>query len=204
MRQRLKYAACLALLALVFSNCDDTNGPELDLPIAGGVYNDGCLIYGRQLPDSGTGYYHFRGCDTEGSDNWGTQELIDLIEKVGKKWLYRYSWPVRIGILDMSRRDGGVFRTGCRQHKSHQNGLDVDVRYVRSDNLEAAVTIHDATYDRARSKQLFRLFLDLGADVIFTSDGELAGSLSGVKHVPEHANHFHVRLPHPGEVVPCP
>ncbi len=199
----------LIYIALCFCGCggDGENGNDENgggLPVAGGVYNDGCLIDGWQLPDSGVGYYHALGCDAPGTDNWGTADLIYLIQDVSQEWIIRYSPGVNIGILDMSLQYGGLFQTGCRHHSAHQNGLDVDVRYVRLDNAEDPVNINDPVYDQDSSKKLMELFLEFGAEIIFSSDTVLTQGIDGVNFVPAHEDHFHVRLPHYGDIVPCP
>lgn len=195
-----------ALVCLAIVGCDGGNGGDSGdttpppVPITGGTRDDGCLIDAWQLPKSGFGYYHYAGTDEPGTDNWGTKELIDLIENVGFDWYLLHSEGPRIGILDMSLQYGGPFPP----HETHQNGLDVDVRYVRKDDVEAPITINDPQYDRDRSGVLISLFLDYGAEFIFTSDTELAQLDPQIKFVPQHENHFHVRLPQPYPIVPCP
>lgn len=194
----------LILILLIMGGCDgedddggggDNGGNNPDYPIAGGTYTDGCLINGRQLIDEGAGYYHYLGEDDPGTDNWGTNELLDFIKDVGRNWgLLR----TRIGILDLSLRKGGPFPP----HTAHQNGLDVDVRYVRIDLESLPVTIYSEDYDQDLSRELIKAFLDSGASVIFSSDNGLL-DISGVSFVPQHDDHFHVRLPYPGPIVQC-
>ncbi len=101
-----KLFTTVSILLIYIAHCccgcggDGENGGGL--PVAGGVYNDGCLIDGWQLPDSGVGYYHALGCDAPGTDNWETADLIYLIQDVSQEWIMRYSPGVNIGILDMS------------------------------------------------------------------------------------------------------
>lgn len=51
--------------------------------------------------------------------------MISLIATVGAQWYQNHPTP-RIGVGDISLQNGGQFLP----HSEHQNGLDVDIRYV--------------------------------------------------------------------------
>jgi len=80
-------------------------------------------------------------------DDWGTLKLINCIELAARSW--GAGEPLlRKG--DMSLRNGdewGCDATGggptCCGHDSHQNGLEVDIRYLRNDNYSQGLDISD-------------------------------------------------------------
>ncbi|MGH9895097.1 MAG: hypothetical protein ACREA0_24565, partial [bacterium] len=98
----------------------------------------GTLQGGINLVNQSTGYFHYLSGSPIDFDDWGTLALINSIEGVGRSWwaldyeehcwVQETSWDSpSMHTGDMSDRDGGYFDP----HTLHQNGLDVDVRYVR-------------------------------------------------------------------------
>lgn len=57
-----------------------------------------------------------------GSDQWGTAELVGLIERAAERLRARDAGP-RLLVGDLSKRRGGRIRP----HRSHQNGRDADL-----------------------------------------------------------------------------
>lgn len=199
----------------------DTTRHDFDNSVAHGAPDDGTLSFGVHLPDvqnfsspwAESGYYHFFGADTNPrhTDDWGTLALISTIEKTGRFWrdprCLTLNRTRRIGILDLSRQSGGVFYNQAepskRDHLSHQNGLDVDVRYMRSDGGEAGLDFADPNsrvwYDSAATRVLMQCFRSQGAVVrIFVDTDYVKIVFPGVTlHDPTHRNHFHVRIRDP-------
>ena len=81
---------------------------------AKGRPNSGSLEYGRQLASS-------KYVLPNTADRYGTQELVDLIEFVGHE-MYPTTGKALV-VNDLSQRKGGFLSP----HRSHQNGLDVDI-----------------------------------------------------------------------------
>ena len=81
-------------------------------------------------------------------------------------------------------------------HRSHQNGLDVDVYYPRRDGTLRPPTSGDQI-DRTRAQELLDRFLAVGVDKVFVgySTG-LRGPSDVVIPYPNHGDHMHVRF-HP-------
>jgi murein peptide amidase A len=103
----------------------------------------------------------------------------------------------RIGVGDLSRRNGGDFgpRYGWPGHASHQNGLDVDVYYPRLDRKERAPR-RVRQVDVQLSQELVDRFIAAGATKVFVGPGTpLRGPRGVVEALPMHDNHMHVRLP---------
>lgn len=142
------------------------------------------------MPTATRGYQYWRGGDPEDTDNWGTLELINLVERVAREWNRKYpSYPI-ITSMDMSKQPGGSFPP----HGSHQNGLDVDIRYIRTDNSSSGVTPDDPLYSRSRTQQLIDLFFKFGNIVLIYSDDR---QLQRITYEANHYDHLHIRIVDP-------
>ncbi|HEU5489185.1 MAG TPA: penicillin-insensitive murein endopeptidase [Gaiellaceae bacterium] len=96
----------------------------------------------------------------------------------------------RIVVGDISFRHGGPMEL----HRSHQNGLDVDVYYPRRDGVERA-PVARRQIDRVLTQDLLDRFLAAGADVIFVGYSlGLLGPNDRVVPYPNHEDHMHVRF----------
>ena len=101
----------------------------------------------------------------------------------------------RIVVGDISFRHGGPMEL----HRSHQNGLDVDVYYPRRDGVERA-PVARRQIDRALTQDLVHRFLAAGADVIFVGYSlGLVGPSDRVVPYPNHEDHMHVRFKPPSD-----
>lgn len=169
----------------------------------------GCLHHGRpahghltgdiSIADNGHGYHHIPNNDPPDSDDWACPDwLISKIQQVGKLW----DRKPRVAVLDLSRQGGGPFKP----HRSHQNGRDVDIRYVgwaEEGPYEGPIDLSGWTgkyYDRNRTQSLVDIFCTTGASLILVYDGRLTGSDScrvQFDGTGAHRNHFHVRYPDP-------
>ena len=79
-------------------------------------------------------------------------------------------------------------------HRSHQNGLDVDIYYPRRDRRSRPPTSDDQI-DLARAQDLVDHFLDAGVEKIFVGySTELRGPSDVVIPYPNHGDHMHVRV----------
>lgn len=196
----------------------DTTKWDTNYTQARGVATNGTLYRGMNLTNSGTGYTHYDVCDGTDVDDWGTGHLVRLIEATGREWVTQL-FLVRMQFGDMSRKFGGEFPgqpgvEGCETgHTYHQQGVDVDIRYVRKDSLEGPLDIcRDApNYDTVATSWLIQSFLDAEIarnanariDSIFVDlpcwglpDTTTAGERF-IFHSDGHKNHFHVRIRDP-------
>jgi hypothetical protein len=159
--------------------------------ISQGSPQTGTLYGANSLSDNGTGYYHFLGSDAPDSDDWGCSNYAN--QKVAGVGLWWNQSP-RMGIGDISRQGGGSFPP----HGSHQNGLDIDVRYVRNDGQEGPLDFdqNPTAYDQAQTQSLVDRYCTLaGASVVYAdARANLTASCVNTSD-PTHFNHFHVRLP---------
>jgi len=176
-------------------DCDeDPSRPE-------GTWYDGVLNQGVNLTDKGAGYVHNRGSDPVDGDDWGALKLVQCIEAVGRAW---EGSDLVFGVNDMSLRQGHRFQP----HRSHQNGLDADLRYVRRDGGNAPLDLrrNPEDYDAAATQELLRLFLShceveqifVDLDSLSFGNGELGAGRDVLTYAPGHSNHFHLRLAGPG------
>ena len=80
-------------------------------------------------------------------------------------------------------------------HVSHQNGLDVDVYYLRLDRrLKAPAAT--SQIDHVLAQDLLDRFVAAGAQMIFVGfSTDLRGPRRVVIPYPRHENHMHVALP---------
>ena len=175
----------------------DPEVPNANPSIASGEPNNGSLEGGINLRDSEEGYKHFRGNDPVDYDDWGTLALINMIEGGGRFW-NKYC-PPRICILDMSKQEGGDWPP----HSSHQNGRDVDVRYVRKDNDEAPldIKINPQDYDDSATVKLMNCLFENGEPVLIIVSDVCGLGFTNIQVIYDslgnHDNHFHLRIEDP-------
>jgi murein endopeptidase len=103
--------------------------------------------------------------------------------------------PVLVG--DLSRPRGGDFgpRFGGIGHASHQNGLDADVYYPRTDGRLRPARV-PRQVDRAAAQALVDAFVRAGAIRVFVGPSlRLRGPARIVQPLVHHDDHLHVRLP---------
>ena len=166
--------------------------PDPTRPV--GNPSGGQLQGGLNLPDRGSGYRHYLGTDRVDTDDWGTLDLLGCLEAVGRDLEGR---NISLGIGDLSLRAGGSFPP----HASHQNGRDVDLRYVRSDRRQVPLDLRfePDSYDLEATKAVFEAFFRrCEVDVMFVDIDRIGFTIDGQEqrlvHVNGHSNHFHVRL----------
>jgi hypothetical protein len=172
---------------------------HLGLP-NGPAGNRGSLVHGDSLINSGYGYFQDPVGDAQNTDDFGCDYYVhQKIVSAGVWWYTTYGMGARLSILDISRQFGGYFFP----HGSHQNGLDVDIRYVRTDQQESALDLtvpaQFAIYDKPRSIAIMQRFCDQGASAVYvaTIAGISTNDVSCRVIDEEHFNHFHVRFPDP-------
>ncbi len=144
----------------------------------------------QQLPQ-GVGYYSYVSRDRQ----YACPKMIECLQNVGV--VFNALTGQEFGVGDISKKGGGKFPP----HKSHQKGVDVDVRPIRTDCTRKPVEVGDKLYDRDRTTLLILLFYILcDVDVIFFQDPTLEKEVEKyigdvINHkVGGHKNHLHVRL----------
>lgn len=165
-----------------------------------GTPNHGRLVNGTQLSDEGFDFFTWdpvlsRQPDRD-SRRWGTDRLLETLYGVIAEYRFEDPLAPRVGIMDLSREHGGPFgrRYGGLGHASHQNGLDADVLYPRTDERERRAFRVDQV-DRVRAQRLVDLFVAAGAQYVFVGPHlGLKGPRKIVQPLVYHDDHLHVRI----------
>jgi Penicillin-insensitive murein endopeptidase len=160
----------------------------------------GRLVGGVALPAAGT---HFVTVDpvtgTAPNRAWrrhGTDRLIQVILRVAEAHAAAHPDAPRLVVGDLSRPGGGRFgrEWGGDGHRSHQNGLDVDIWYPRRDGQERIPTSVDQI-DRRLAQELVGRFVHAGAEYVFVGPRTgLRGPPKVVMTLGNHDDHLHVRI----------
>lgn len=176
--------------------------------------NNGFLAWGRAIVPTSKNRLQLRNAAR--CTQFGTDGMVGMVEWLGHQVSKEYSAPeysgVKLVVGDASAPRGGCLsgRGGRRGHLSHTNGLDVDLAFlVAKAGREAPVHFHrefDVKHNWWLLKQIFKnpyacvkvIFLDkrlirkLRKTV--KSDPEWPLYERFIRHMPSHANHYHVRI----------
>ncbi len=193
----------------------ERRGSETDIDwkksTAVGLPTAGELIDGVRLPAEGRHYFTWDPVRWTASNDagrlYGTDRLIRMILDIAEAHAGANPGAPRMAVGDLSRRYGGSFDGsygvlqefgvggGTLGHYSHQNGLDVDVYYPRSDGLERGPdSLEDIDLDL--SQKLVDRFVAAGAEGVFVGPNTgLTGPTGIVQPLDRHDDHIHVRLP---------
>ncbi|MEO1234135.1 MAG: penicillin-insensitive murein endopeptidase [Myxococcota bacterium] len=171
---------------LANGRCDPDPSRSTGRPHAGAIEG------GLNLPDVGPGYRHFRGSDPVDHDDWGSLALLTCIESVGRA-LRRQN--IRLDIGDLSLRGGGRFPP----HASHQNGRDVDLRYIRKDRRLSPLDLRfqPDEYDPGATRDMIETFFEkCNVELMFADVERLRFDVRDRPILPAagHSNHLHVRI----------
>jgi murein endopeptidase len=168
--------------------------------IAVGAPAAGRLVRGVRLPAERPSFFTWdpvlRRSPNRRWRRWGTDRLVRMLLEVAREYRRAHPRAPRLAIGDLSRPRGGDFgrRFGPIGHASHQNGLDVDVYYPRTDRREVAPT-SPRQIDRALAQDLVNRFVRAGAQYVFVGKGaRLRGPRKLVDLWPNHDDHMHVRI----------
>ncbi len=165
-----------------------------------GSPNAGTLVHGTQLSDEGFDFFTWdpvrNVTPNRDGRRWATDRLLQTLYGVIAEYRAEDPLAPRIGIGDLSRQHGGPFgvRYGGLGHLSHQNGLDADVLYPRTDGRERRAFRVDQV-DRVRAQRLVDLFVAAGAQYVFVGPHlGLKGPKQVVRPLVYHDDHLHVRI----------
>lgn len=182
---------------------NERSGPVVDLgdgSLALGTPNAGRLSGGVRLPAEGTGYTTYNPATQVGPQSpdrrWGTAALVSQIMDLGEWWARTHPGRAPLGVGDLSLPHGGVFGGPGVGHSSHQNGLDVDIRLPRRDNVTGPA--NPGNYDRALTQQVVDRLVAQGASLVLIGPSlDLTGPAGVVVRWPNHDDHLHARFPDP-------
>ena len=136
-----------------------------------------------QKPENG-GYYTY-GTPIRGAGQYADPRLLSLLVMTEHRWQGLDNR--KLGIGNISLADG----TPYKDHQSHKSGCDVDMRLLRKDGREDAVTRFDRQYDQEATARLIAMFFEHPIiKVIFFNDP----MIPRVKPLKRHDDHFHVTI----------
>ena len=163
----------------------------------------GRLVKGVRLPSEGRLFFTWDPARDVSPNRayrrFATARLIRITLGVLRSHATEHRDAPRVGIGDLSRRNGGDFgeRFGPPDHTSHQNGLDVDVYYPRRDRRELEPS-RPAQIDHDLAQDLVDRFVAAGAQFVFVGPNtRLTGPARIVQPLANHDDHMHVRIPKP-------
>lgn len=137
------------------------------------------------LPTRGSGHYSYQPT----SKQFGRPQTIAAVQAIAAAWQQANPQGPRIGIGNISLKGGGLMPP----HKSHQKGVDVDIRPVRNDRQEKPVNYQSPGYSHALTQELVNLIRANGVlpvRFILFNDPDV----NGVTASPGHDDHLHVRF----------
>ena len=164
-----------------------------------GLHYAGRLSSGTTLPVEGPDWVTWNPVADEVPNRplrlYGHERTIRALVTVSAAYRTANPNAPRIVVGDISFREGGPMEL----HRSHQNGLDVDIYYPRRDGVERAPVAREQI-DRRLTQDLLDRFIAAGARVVFVGYSlGLDGPSERVVPYPNHGDHMHVRFPLPSD-----
>ena len=160
----------------------------------------GRLVRGVQLPELGEDFFTWDPIHNQIPNRewrrWGTDRLVRTVLQVIHDFRMEHDGAQRVGIMDLSRPHGGPFgkNFGGLGHASHQNGLDADILYPRTDATERR-PVKPSQVDRELAQDLVDRFVAAGAVKVFVGPRlNLKGPRKVVVPLIHHDDHLHVRI----------
>jgi len=171
-----------------------------------GQVNGGSLVGGGQKlsPLTGPGYMYYAG-DTvpaDGRDTYGSPEWAHrTIKEVGLLWSSPHPNGPKLQVGDISKLGGAPWT----EHPggTHQNGLNIDMRYVKNDGTvgQLDLSTHFSLYSKSLTIELLNLWISTGRVESITvsplseiSQADVSGTTLVLDPGPVHRNHIHLQL----------
>ncbi len=193
---------------------------------AKGFYSGGSLLNPNELPLEGFGFVKLFRPRNRG---FGTFDLITLLQETSAQLQLLHPSRDRVQVGDASQEVGGR----VSGHVSHQNGLDVDVAFLRVDQTEQDPERTDGfresfvqkgrltvNFDLRRNWDYAKILINTGrvqrlfvGEVVkkemckyVQSIGELDSNLETMKRIrisSGHTDHYHIRMTCPKNSPGC-
>lgn len=181
----------------------DVADPAYTPSVALGTPNHGHLRNGVVLPEIGPDHVTWDPILSAWPNRewrrYGTDTLIRTFLRVAAGYREANPGAPKLVVGDLSRTHGGDFgrRFGGIGHASHQNGLDIDVYYPRTDG-KLRPPRHVFQIDDRLANALLQRFLAIGPQYIFVGPSTgLRGPRRIVQPLIHHDDHMHVRIFNP-------
>ena len=134
------------------------------------------------LPQNGQRYYSYSPM----AKQYGTAKCVQALQRICRQFSAKLA-DIKVGIGDISLQAGG----DLLPHRTHKQGLNVDVRPLRKDKKNLPVSIADPNYSRPFTKVLVECILaDANVKAILFNDTHI----KGVGSWPGHDNHVHITM----------
>ena len=162
------------------------------------------LVWHYDYPDLAAGLCD-QDPDGNGTANWGTGATIGQLEAAARTFAGTNQGRVPLG--DIGFEHGG----DIPGHASHEQGLDVDLWPIRTDDAQCTagrITWQSGTYDRDATRRLVQAIRAAApghVQLVFFNDPVLVGEGLTTQY-PNHDNHLHVRYcenAHPTSLHDC-
>jgi hypothetical protein len=136
-----------------------------------------------QRPEE-SGYYTY-GTPANGEGQFTHPAALSVLFDVEANWAANNN--TKFGVGNISLESGAPFPP----HKTHQSGLEIDVRPLRTDGLERPVTWKDKEYDREATQTLIDMFKKTGrVEKIIFNDPQIKDVTPSLGH----DNHLHIKV----------
>jgi len=136
-----------------------------------------------QAPED-AGYYVY-GTPPRGRGQFAHASMMSALMRVEREW--QAVDNRKFGIGNISLAEGSPYP----KHSTHLSGLEVDIRPIRKDGAEVAVTWVQAGYDREATAKLIEMFRTF-APVVLVYFNDI--NIPNVTPLAKHDDHFHVKL----------
>ena len=140
-----------------------------------------------QAPED-SGYYVYGKIDgkpSHGAFQYASPSMMSVIMRVAREWQAIDERKFGVGDISLA---GGIAN---KDHKSHMSGLEVDVRPLRKDGRQVAVSWSHEEYDKEATAKLIGLFRTYAPVALIYFNGP---GIPFVSKRVKHDNHFHVQL----------
>jgi len=136
-----------------------------------------------QAPEEAS--YYTYGTPVAGRGQYAHPNMLSFLFNLEFRWGQQDDRKLGIGNISLADR------TYFRGHKSHKDGLDVDIRPLRKDGRHVPVEYQSSAYDRVATGRLVELIWKCGmVDYVYFNDLSIARVIRKAFH----DNHLHVRI----------
>jgi hypothetical protein len=149
-----------------------------------------CLVPDVSVPFPKFGIGIRRSGSKPTSTGYGLPETILALQTIGLKWARKHPGGPDIQVSDISKKCGGRFPP----HGSHRFGIDVDIRFIRTDGAMRAVDYRNAKFDLKRTQDLVDIVKSNGVLKPHRIWIHKRAGIKGIHGDTSHRNHMHVRF----------
>ncbi len=144
--------------------------------------NRGFFVLPQNPEESG---YYIYGTPMGGQGQYAHPSMLNFLFWLELRW--SANEKRKFGVGNISLAEGATFNP----HRSHRNGLQVDIRPIRKDGAHTSVSYKSKDYDLAATKRLVALFISSGmVNKVMFNDPHVHGA----KPLSGHDDHIHIEV----------